>query len=505
MGPVEKLLSKITDNDSRQELRIMQKHAKRLNNLVSQLLDLSKLEAHRMNLKTSQQNIIPLLKGLVQSFSSLADRKKISLTFHTEAENLQVYVQKDIIVKIINNLLSNAFKFTETGGKISVRVQTITDKATGSEGAVEIAVSDTGVGIPADRIDQIFNRFYQVDASQTREHEGTGIGLSLTKELVELHKGEISVDSEEDVGTAFVVRLQLGKAHLKEEEIIELAPDSDLEIELPVQVDDTPIEETTASTKKAAPHILIIEDNPDVRSYIRGYLDEDYRCIEAVNGEDGLKQARNIIPDLIISDIMMPKMDGVEFCKRIKTDVRTSHIPVILLTAKAGIENKLEGLETGADDYLTKPFEARELLIRIRNLIIQRRKLQERFRKEFSIIPADMPLTSMDEQFMERVLKLIKNNLDNPDFNVDEFSHQIFMSRQHLNRKLKALTGHSALEFTGSVRLKTAALLLRRHQATVTEIAYQVGFANPSHFAKAFRQAFGKTPSAFMQDSPASS
>ena len=497
LGPIERLQKRIRDKQSKNDLSLMRKHTKRILNLVSQLLDLSKLEARRMKLHTSFQNIVPLLKGVVESFSSLAETNKINLTFKSNPRAINVYYEKDVIVKILTNLLSNALKFTAAGGRVSIDVQTLFGDEQSNAGYIEFSIVDTGIGIAPERLPKIFNRFYQVDSSETREHEGTGIGLSLTKELVELHKGTIAVDSIMDSETTFTVRIPLGKDHLAEDEIVEHIQNFDVEVNIPVDENKVSARKQSLTPRTALPTILIVEDNSDVRKYIRSYLDNEYHCIEAINGAAGLEEARKIVPDLIISDIMMPKMDGVEFCRKIKTDVNTSHIPVILLTAKADIENRLEGLEIGADDYLTKPFEARELLVRINNLIRQRQQLQERFKKEFSIIPDNLPLTSMDEQFMNRVVKLIKENLDNSGFKVEEFSQQIFMSRQHLNRKLKALTGFNPQEFIRSVRLKTAAQLLRQKQASIAEIAYKVGFSSPSHFSKSFRKKYKTSPKEF--------
>ena len=253
--------------------------------------------------------------------------------------------------------------------------------------------------------------------------------------------------------------------------------------------------------KKAVPHVLRVEDNPDVISYIRGYLDKDYRCIEAVNGEDGLKQARNRIPDLIISDIMMPKMDGVEFCKRIKTDVRTSHIPVILLTAKADIESKLEGLETGADDYLTKPFEAQELQIRIKNLLSQKQRLREYFEKELRIKPSKLAVNALDQQFLKQVIDVIEEYMSDVDFAVEKLAQATAMSSRTLNRKLQALTGHSSTQFLRSLRLKRAAQLLSWRSDSITQVAYQVGYNNPSYFSECFRRQFGLSPSEYVKQS----
>ncbi|MBT7579045.1 MAG: response regulator [Candidatus Marinimicrobia bacterium] len=501
LGPVGKMLTKLKGSEYDQDLNLMQRQAKRLLELVTQLLDLSKLEAGKMKIQASQRNIVPLLKGLTLSFASLAERDEITLSFNTELGDIQVFVEKDALAKIINNLLSNAFKFTEPGGKIQVNVTTTGYTDPSSEGEICIAITDSGIGIPAEHLDQIFDRFYQVDNGETREREGTGIGLALTHEMVELHKGSLGVTSELEVGTTFTICLPLGKNHLSQDEIIESDDASSGEY----PTDQTPVEETISTPipvlgNDFQPILLIVEDNADVRTYIRSFLDELYECHEAVDGEDGLVLALEFIPDMIISDVMMPKMDGVEFCKRIKTDERTSHIPVILLTAKADLESKLAGLETGADDYLTKPFEADELLMRIRNLIAQRQLLKEQFQRELSLVPAGLNLSSMDEQFLQKTIKVIGDHLDDFEFSVDLLSEKVFMSRQHLNRKLKAISGRTAIDFIRLIRLKSAALRLQKHQASISEIAFDVGFSSPSHFAKAFQEEFGSTPSDYLAE-----
>ena len=500
LGPIRKMLTRAVDPDSQNDLNLMQRQAKHLLDLVSQLLDLSKLEAGKLNVQVSKRNIVPLLKGLTLSFASLAERDRKILSFDTDLEEIQIYVNKEAITRIMNNLLSNAFKFTTDTGSVGVDVKVLPDSESFIAGSLEVSVSDNGIGIPHTRIEKVFDRFYQVDNSVTRERDGTGIGLALTKELVELHHGTIEASSGEKGGTTFTIQLPLGRAHLKAEEIFD--PD---EQETDEALDDqlTVDSETSFSTKpnldESKPILLIVEDNVDVRNYIRSDLEELYNCYEAIDGEAGLEQARELIPDLIISDVMMPKMGGIEFCEKIKTDELTSHIPVILLTAKADLESKLEGLETGADDYLTKPFETQELQIRIKNLIEQRELLRERFQKDSSLVPEGLNLSSMDEQFLEKASEIIRDHLTEQEFSVDILSNKIFMSRQHLNRKLKAITGRTAVQFIRIVRLKSAIQLLTGKQATIAEIAYQVGFGNTSHFSRVFQEEYSCSPSEYQE------
>ncbi len=491
-GPAKDISEKTKEQDTKQNAGLIKRNASRLYGLVNQLLDLSKLEAGRMTLETTEQNIIPLLKGLVLSFTSLAERKKITLKFNTIEENLDVYVDKDKVEKIINNLLSNAFKFTPEGGNIDFTVEKMINE-------VEMRIADNGIGISKQRIDKVFDRFYQVDESHTRESEGTGIGLALTKELVELHKGKIKAESKEGEGTTLTVQLPLGKDHLKPEDIVERKVKTETEV---TEEETELIPETDNRKEKTdvdvlldtdKPLLLIVEDNSDVRKYIISHLESDYRIQEAVDGEDGLEQAMNHIPDLIISDVMMPKMDGFELCNKLKTDERTSHIPIIMLTAKATSQDKIEGYETGADDYIMKPFDATELKARIKNLIDIRIKLHEKFSSDDYSIPKE--LNSIDEQFIKRVLGVINEHISEEEFSIEELGKESAMSRAQMYKKIKALTGKSPSLFLRSVRLSKAKKMIKVGKGTISEIAYSVGYSSPAYFTKCFSDEFGYSPS----------
>jgi len=495
LGPAKDVIEKTKEPHTKKNVGIIKRNAGRLYGLVNQLLDLSKLEAGKMTLETKEQNIIPLLKGLVLSFTSMAERKKITLRFNTIEENLNVYIDKEKVEKIIINLLSNAFKFTPEGGSIDFTVEKMIKEA-------EIRISDNGVGIPKDRIDKIFDRFFQVDGSQTRESEGTGIGLALTKELAELHKGKIKVESKEGEGTTLTVLLPLGKEHLKPEEIGEAEKEQEEGKQKELTLTEDIIHEPKNRKEKTdidllidtdKPLLLIVEDNSDVRNYIIGHLEEDYRIQEAVDGEDGLEQALNHIPDLVISDVMMPKMDGFELCNKLKTDEKTSHIPIIMLTAKATSKDKIEGYETGADDYIMKPFDAAELKVRIKNLIEIRRKLQEKFSSEDYVVPAE--LNSIDEQFLNRVLKVINEHISEEEFSIELLSKESAMSKEQIYKKLKALTGKSPSLFLRSIRLVRAKKMIKENKSTISEISYLVGFSSPAYFTKCFKEEFGNSPS----------
>ena len=497
LGPLKQIIEETKDPKTLEEATLAEKSAERLNVLVNQLMDLSRVVTGNLKLQTCAENIVPLLKGLTLSFASLAERKNITLKFKSKKKVLKVFIDKDKVEKIVTNILSNAFKFTEEGGKIDVNVQS-------TNGTAEIRISDTGIGIPKEKLDKIFDRFYQVEEKHKRRGEGAGIGLALTKELVELHKGEIQVESEEGKGTTFTVSIPLGREHLLPEEISEERIKKE-EVSTPsvtgVEEDKKEEEELDIDliTETEKPLLLIVEDNADVRTYIRGHLDESYRISEAVDGKDGMDKVLEYIPDLVVSDVMMPKMDGFELCGEIKKDERTSHIPVILLTAKAASEDKIEGLETGADDYIMKPFDAKELQVRIKNLIEQRKKLRERFNKEATIPIKKGKYSQIDEQFLKKAMDVIEKHISEPEFSLDEFGRETGMSRTQLHRKVRALTDHSPHNFIRFIRLKHAAELLIKGAGNVTEIAYDVGFSSLSHFAKAFKEQFGKTPSDYIK------
>ena len=494
-GPAKDVLEETNDPEIKKSVGLIKRNATRLYRLVNQLLDLSKLEAGKMKLEVSKQNIILIIKGYVMTFTSLAERKKITLNFHTTEDSLNVYVDKDKLEKIVNNLLSNAIKFTPDGGKIDFTIEKL-DKY------VQIKVADSGLGIAAERLDKIFDRFYQVDGSHTRESEGTGIGLSLTKELVELHKGKIEVESEYGKGTTFRIFLPLGKEHLKPEEIVkEEIPEEKETIvdktELISEIKEKTDVDVLLNTDK--PLLLIVEDNFDVRKYIISHLEREYRILESANGEYGLQEAFMHIPDLIISDVMMPKMDGFKLCAKLKTDERTSHIPVLLLTAKAAKQDKLNGLEIGADDYIMKPFETDELKARIKNLLEQRRKLREHFKKEGLVELDDKEITSLDRKFLENVIQIINKNISDVSFNVERLADEISMSRRNLDRKLIALVGESPSDLIKRIRLTRASKLLTIKFGNISEIALEVGFSNPANFSNSFREQFGITPSDYQQ------
>lgn len=495
LGPAKQLSDNAKDKNTKENLDLIHSNAKKLNKLVDELLDISKIEAGEMRLKTCPLNFVSVIKEIVSPYFLYAERKKISLELNFDAEEIITYLDKDKADKIINNILSNAFKFTPEGGTIDVRVRR-TDRF------AQVTVSDSGIGIPDDQIDKIYDRFYQADGSHTREQEGTGIGLSLTKELIELHKGKIEVESQEGKGSTFIIGFPLGKEYLKPEEISEevIYVKQKTDQEYGKKEEIKPDKVSAVPDKGNLPLLLIIEDNSDVRFYIKDNLKKEYQVAEAKDGEEGWNRSIEVMPDLIISDVMMPKMDGFKLCEKLKNDERTSHIPVILLTAKAAKEDKLEGYESGADEYIMKPFEPDELRTRIKNLIEQRKRLHEHFQKNGLFELTLTKITPVDQKFMQRVFEIINSHISNPSLNLDSFAGLLNISKSLLHKKIVSLAGEPPGELIRRVRLIKAAELIERKFGNLSEIALEVGFNNPSYFSECFKKQFGVAPSQYRRN-----
>ncbi len=497
LGPIKQISERLKDNKTKNELNIAYNNAGKLLRLVNQLLDLSKVESGNMKLQAVPQNIVSVIKVLIISFSPYAERKKIKLKFDSTEEEIIAYIDKEKIEKIVTNILSNAFKFTPEGGIIELKLSNNLEY-------VNISIRDTGIGIPKEKISKIFDRFYQVDETNKKEYEGTGIGLALSKELIELHKGKIKIESTEGEGSIFTISIPLSKKLYTEEEICNSVKSNKVDTDL---IPESRFFEATKKEKIDAnmiieteqPILLLVEDNSDVRSYIRENLEKEYTVLEAVNGEDGLKKSIEHIPDLIISDIMMPKMDGFQLCKKLKTDERTSHIPVILLTAKAAIQDKIEGFETGADEYIMKPFEPDELKARIKNLIEQRKRIHEHFKKHGLIELEESKITSADKKFLKKVFDTVTKNMSNPSFNVETLSELIAVSRSVLHKKVVSLIGEPPVELIRRIRVTRGAELIEKKYGNISEIALEVGFNNPAHFSEYFKMQFGVTPSQYLK------
>ncbi len=481
-------MQRINDESVKSKLDMAFRNGKRLLQLINQLLDLSKLEAGSMKLHATKRDVVPILKNPYFSFESLAEQRKLSMAFQCDEASLPLFFDEDKLEKVFFNLLSNAIKFTPEGGKIAIMV-----KKAEPPFSVEITIRDTGIGIPAERLPNVFDRFFQVDSSRTREREGTGIGLALVKEFVELHGGKVSVRSQEGFGTDFVVLLPQGEGSLDEKPPSE--KQSDFDSMLLTLAENTPQAIAKKKADSTALQLLIVEDNADVRTYLHEHLVEaGYQVLEAVNGEEGITVAQEYLPDLILTDVMMPRMDGHEFSRQIRSDERTSHIPIIMLTAKAAEEDKIEGLETGVDDYLTKPFSSKELLVRVANLIRLRQQLRERFSTATVIRPNEVSAVSLDQIFLQKVMEAIEENMGDEQFGLEPLSQAVNMSPTTLNRKLNALIGQPAGNLLRSMRLQRAAELLAQNAGNVTEIAYQVGFSVPENFSRSFKKLFGCSP-----------
>ncbi len=538
LGPAKQLLQGSKDEKIKSAADLIHRSAKKLNRLVDELLDISKIESGEMKLNACSENLVSLVRDITLPFSPLADRKKINFRLNCEENEIIAYVDKDKFEKILNNVLSNAFKFTPEGGTVEVTITCqaelvsaspkqnkipkqacLTARQVRDDKLVVISIRDTGIGIPKDQLDKIFNRFYQVDGSHTRDQEGTGIGLSLTKELIELHKGKIEVESEESKGSVFRLIFLLGKDHLRPEDICEESLSQTLskgevfseEIIFTARLDSivmsrqeetkTEKHDTDIIGEKEKPTLLVVDDNPDVRKYINTILEKYYQIIEAKDGEEGRDKSFEYIPNLIITDIMMPKLDGFQLCSKLKNDERTSHIPVIMLTAKATMHDKINGLEIGADDYIMKPFEADELKARIKNLLQQRERLHEHFRKHGLIDIEDKNITSVDKQFLQKAVSIINEHISDTLFGVEVLAEDMAVSRSLLLKKTEALIGESPNELIRRIRLENAANLLKHNSGNISEIALEVGFSNPSYFAEAFKKQFGVSPSQYQSKS----
>ncbi|NOX86828.1 MAG: tetratricopeptide repeat protein [Chlorobi bacterium] len=508
MGPLEEIIETTIDENHKSNLQIIRRNTLRLHGMINELLDLSKLEFGKVKIRAKEEDIVELTRRFLQSFESLASQKKINLIFKSDTETNTIWVDPEKFRKILANLLSNACKFTQPNGSVSISLTKIISHQEGGQNGVEIRVADTGIGIPKDKISFIFDRFYQVNEPDQAHQAGTGIGLALTKELVELHHGTIRVESEPDIGTTFIIFLPFGKKHLTEKEImVEGSTGAETEImEVLGYPDEIPVSqlgiEEELKKKNELPILLVTEDNADMRVYIKSHLKDEYQVIEAKNGEEGLRLAIEKIPDLIISDVMMPKMNGNKMTEKIKTDPRTSHIPVIILTAKASVESRIEGLETGADAYVTKPFNARELKVRVKKLIEQRTKLRNLLSKNLDSgisVSEERELSSMDRKFIKKAIAVITGHLSDVSFDAQTFASEMALSRSQLHRKIKALSNKSTSGFIRTIRLNRAAVLLKRRTDNVAQIAYETGFSSLSWFSRMFREQFGVSPAEYMK------
>ena len=499
-GPLEYLLknnANLSGKERLQQYTLIRRNSNYLIRLVNQLMDFRKIDRGKMKLYLCQTDIVNFIEETAGPFLFLANKKNIEYTINVPGRAIEAWFDPDAIEKIMNNLLSNAFKFTPENGHIGVEVKDQGDR-------VAIQVKDSGCGIPADKTAHIFDRFYVDKEKYKRNKQGVGIGLSFTKSLVELHNGRIQVESKAGQGTTFTVSFPVNKGSYKEGEVIQYQDQSFNNKTSAGRVGETIIEDNIVDTgftkaRENLPVLLIIDDNADIRTFIKQGLGHSYQIFQAENGAKGLELLETVVPNIIICDIMMPVMDGIEFCARIKENEQTSHIPVILLTAKTTVESELEGLKTGADDYLKKPFDMEVLEVKIAKIVDYREELRKRFRLEMTMEPSEVAVTSTDEKFLKQAMAIVQDHMMDTDFNVEVMVKELGFSRSNLYLKLKELTGLSSSEFIRSVRLKRAVQLLKQSDLSVKEVMYMTGFNTASYFSKCFKKQFGMVPSDYLR------
>jgi len=496
MAPVDKILKQIAEPEIQRQLLLINRNAKRLLNLVNQLLDFRRMEYQELKLYEKNGDIIGFIKELSYAFTDVADQKGIKFIFDSEAESFYTRFDHDKIERIVFNLLSNAYKFTHEGGQVSVLLNLMAKSGPGDQ-RLEIRVIDTGIGIGGDKINRIFEPFFQNDIPGSMLNQGSGIGLSITKEFVKLHNGEIFVESEFNAGSCFTVLLPLRQLNKNIFSDTESLLDHSEQSWLTEPAAKNGYHKESHDGKK--PTVLLVEDNDDFRFYIKDNLKASFNIIEAENGKKGWQKALSQHPNLIVSDISMPEMNGNDLCLKIKNDKRTSHIPVILLTALVGEDQQLKGLETGATDYLTKPFNFEILLSKIRNILSQQEYMRKTYQKQVDVTPTEMQVDSPDELFMKKVLLLIDSNISNPNFSVEELSSEVFVSRYTLYKKILAMTGKTPNELVRSMRLKRAAQLLETGHLTISQICHKVGFKSQKYFVKSFKAEFNTIPSRYVE------
>jgi signal transduction histidine kinase/ligand-binding sensor domain-containing protein/DNA-binding response OmpR family regulator len=497
LGPVDTLLSQQNEKTHGQ-LQMIKRNARRLLNLVNQLLDFRKMEEQELKLVESEGELVSFVKETSESFKDLSERKKIDFSFESNIHQLHTRFDHDKIERIIFNVLSNAFKFTLEGGTISLQLERSTDQPDSSKVWVSMKISDTGIGIPEDKQEKIFDRFFQNSSAASVLNQGTGIGLSITKEFVQMHGGSIEVHSEYGKGTTFYIHLpfpQIATATANDKQLLEECQWND---ETKAGYAGKAIAANATSESTKTPLILLVEDNEDFRFYLKDNLRLHYNVVEASDGREGWQKTLFHHPQLIVSDISMPHMNGMELTKKIKSDKRTSHIPVILLTALTGEKEQIEGLERGANDYITKPFNFEVLSAKINNLLTLNTTLRDTYTKKIKVQGPEVEIQSEDEKLLRTVLLYLEENLTNPQLSVEDLSRQVGMSRSSLYSKILELTGQTPVEFIRSVKLDKAATLLEKSDMNVAQIAYTVGFSTPHYFAKSFKTKFGILPSEFL-------
>lgn len=524
LGPMERLLTdQALEPDQRSDYyQLINRNAQRLLRLINQLLDLSELDAGFMKLSVVQYDVVSFCRSIAEAFVYQASQQHIDYTFTTNVPVAAVYFDDDKLEKVLYNLISNALKFTPPGGRVAVRLSvtnqcppqaapSLTANKEGGSLHLVLEVEDSGVGIPLSQQQKIFERFYQA-GSKTRQKAGTGIGLALTRQLVECHYGTIKLQSTEGKGSLFTMCLPVYKERYAPEEISDSKPKLDDKVgdirsvyndqaqqQQQQQQQDGVVQAEVHTQLLGLPSILLVEDSEDVRSYIRINLSQEYRIYEAADGLEGYEKALDVDPDLVISDVMMPGMDGFELCRKIKSNPQISHVPVVLLTARSSEAFELEGLETGADDYISKPFNTLLFKARIRNILESRQKIKEKLSTDLSFEPQDVATNSLDERFIKQLLGVIEANISDDQFNPDALAAGMNLSRSQLYKKVKGLTGLSVSILIRNIRLRKACALLKTHSLSISEVAYQVGFSDPAYFTKCFREMYSQSPTEYLQ------
>ena len=491
LSPIDDLIKKTDKPEQHHHLVMIKRNGKRLLNLVNQLLDFRKMEYNELKLCLREGDIIQFIKEVSTSFADVAQQKHIQYLFESEVCSLVTSFDHDKIERVLFNLLSNAFKFTPSGGHVSVMI-TLGDAEPFVPGQkmLQIKIIDTGIGIPQENLEKIFDRFFQDDMPESLLNQGSGIGLSITKEFVKMHGGTIKIESEPDYGSCFIIDIPVGDVY--EEALVTSLPEE----ETLRSVLKNSNEEIQSSNKK--PTILLIEDNDDLRFYLKDNLKHNFHIIEAINGKDGWQKALAQHPKLIVSDISMPEMNGIELCKKIKADNRTAQIPIILLTALTTEADQLAGLDSGANDYIVKPFNFEILLSKIHNILRMQQTFKDTFQKQIEVQARDIVVVSEDEKFLKNTFEYIELNITNPNFSVEELSRNLNLSRVSLYKKLLTLTGKTPVDCIRTVRLKRAVQLLEKSKLSIANVAYEVGFNNAAYFAKVFREEFGMLPSEYI-------
>ena len=537
-GPVEQVLKNDKlPADAREQLVVVERNTNRMLRLVNQILDFRKIQNKKMKMQVQQLNVVAFVRKIMDNFESVAEEHNIDFLFQTEKEALNLWVDADKFEKIVFNLLSNAFKYTPNGKMITVFIRE-------DEGTVSVGVQDQGIGIAENKRKSLFVRFENLVDKNIFNQASSGIGLSLVKELVEMHKATISVDSRLGEGSCFKVDFLKGKEHynssvefiledsaapLSMERIVDIANSS---LQTEAAIVDAPDLKVSAAKEEAEESsskelMLLVEDNQELRSFLRSIFASTYRVVEASDGMEGWSKALKYLPDIIISDVMMPEKDGIEMTRELRADMTTSHIPIILLTAKTTIESKLEGLEYGADDYITKPFSATYLQARVENLLMQRKKLQNFYRDSLTHVtvsetpvaqgetlaghasaepvssaaeePAMPEMSPNDRKFMDKLVDLMEQNMDNGELVVDDLVRELAVSRSVFFKKLKTLTGLAPIEFIKEMRIKRAAQLIETGEFNMTQISYMVGINDPRYFSKCFKAQVGMTPTEYRE------